>query len=151
MLVIRLARTGRENLQQFRLVVQEKTYSPKSGKVVSVVGYYNPADPDNKLTYDSEQITKFIKNGATPSNTVARLLAKNGFDKNLVEKFIKKYTKQKSKKAPEEKPAEAPVATENSEEKKEEPAAEPEKTESKKKPAEENSSKKSTEADKKDS
>jgi len=118
MLVIRLARVGRENLQQFRLVVQEKTFSPKSGKVVATVGSYNPTDPDNKLTFDAEKIEQFIKNGAAPSDTVARLLMKNGFKKELVEKFVEKYTKQKSKKEASEegaadaaaKPAAAPTA-----------------------------------------
>jgi small subunit ribosomal protein S16 len=106
MLVIRLARVGRENLQQFRLVAQEKTSSPKSGKVVATLGSYNPANPDNKLVFDAEKIEQLISNGATPSDTVARLLLKNGFKKELVEKFVEKYTKQKSRKeAKAEKPA----------------------------------------------
>jgi len=88
MLTIRLARTGRENLQTFRLVVQEKTKSPKSGKVVAIVGNYNPRDPENKLIFDTEKIEIFLKNGAVPSNTVAQLLLKNGIKKELVEKFI---------------------------------------------------------------
>ncbi len=99
MLVIRLARVGRENLQHFRLVVQEKTYSPKSGKVVATVGSYDPTNKENKLIFDVEKIEKFIQNGAAPSDTVARLLLKNSFKKELVEKFVKKYSKQKSRKS----------------------------------------------------
>lgn len=112
MLVIRLSRIGHENLQKFRLVVQEKTASPKSGKVAAIVGHYNPTNPENKLVFDAEKIEKFLKNGATPSDTVARLLIKNGFKKELVAKFVLKYTKQKSKSAPKEeaKPAAAPAA-----------------------------------------
>ncbi|MCK5471880.1 30S ribosomal protein S16 [Candidatus Gracilibacteria bacterium] len=98
MLTIRLARVGRENLQKFRLVAQEKTKSPKSGKVVAIVGSYDPIDPENKLIFDAEKIEQFIKNGAELSDTLARLLLKNGFKKELAEKFVKKYTKQKSKK-----------------------------------------------------
>ncbi|MCF7836470.1 30S ribosomal protein S16 [Candidatus Gracilibacteria bacterium] len=107
MLVIRLSRVGRENLHKFRLIVQEKARSPKSGKVLAIVGSYNPTDPENKLVFEAEQIEAFLKNGATPSDTVARLLLKNGFKKELIDKFIKKYSKQKSKKAEAEKPAEA--------------------------------------------
>ena len=110
MLVIRLARIGHENLQRFRLVVQEKTNSPKSGKVIATVGSYDPTEPDNKLIFDAEKIEQFLKNGAEPSDTVARLLLKNGFKKELVEKFIEKYSKQKPKKeapAEEAKPAAA--------------------------------------------
>ncbi|MCF7845898.1 MAG: 30S ribosomal protein S16 [Candidatus Peribacteraceae bacterium] len=97
MLTIRLSRIGHENLQKFRLVVQEKTASPKSGKVVAIVGNYDPSDPENKLIFDAEKIEAFLKNGAEPSDTVARLLVKNGFKKELVEKFVIKYAKQKSK------------------------------------------------------
>ncbi len=121
MLVIRLARTGRENLQIFRLVVQEKTKSPKSGKVVAIVGNYNPRDAENKLIFDAEKIEQFLKNGATPSDTVARLLLKNGFKKELVGKFVEKYSKQKPRKEvaeepkkeeikADEKPADTPAA-----------------------------------------
>ncbi|MFH1546243.1 MAG: 30S ribosomal protein S16 [Patescibacteria group bacterium] len=99
MLTIRLARVGRENLQKFRLVAQEKTKSPKSGKVVAIVGSYDPINTENKLIFDAEKIEQFIKNGAELSDTVARLLLKNGFKKELAEKFVKKYTKQKSKNA----------------------------------------------------
>ncbi|MFA6457835.1 MAG: 30S ribosomal protein S16 [Patescibacteria group bacterium] len=112
MLVIRLSRIGHENLQKFRLIVQEKTSSPKSGKVIALVGHYNPENAENKLVFDAAKIETFLKNGATPSDTVARLLLKNGFKKELVTKFVLKYTKQKSKKAPKEeaKPAAAPAA-----------------------------------------
>lgn len=110
MLTIRLSRTGRENLQQFRLLVQEKARHPKSGKYIEIVGSYNPTDPENKLIFKSDRITHFLKNGAEPSNTVARLLIKSGFDKKLVEKFIVKYTKQKPRKeTAAEKSAEAPT------------------------------------------
>ncbi|MFH1375951.1 MAG: 30S ribosomal protein S16 [Patescibacteria group bacterium] len=98
MLVIRLSRIGRENLQKFRLVVQEKTSSPKSGKVIAILGSYDPRDPENQFVFDAEKLEQYLKNGAQPSDTVARLLIKNGFKKELVEKFIKQYTKQKSKK-----------------------------------------------------
>ncbi|MFH0776960.1 MAG: 30S ribosomal protein S16, partial [Patescibacteria group bacterium] len=128
MLVIRLARTGRENLQTFRLVVQEKTTSPKRGKIVAAVGSYDPTNPENKLIFDAEKIEQFIKNGATPSDTVARLLLKNGFKKELVEKFVVKYSKQKPKKeAPAEEAKPAAPAAAPAEEKKEEaaPADEP--------------------------
>ena len=110
MLAIRLSRIGHENLQKFRLIVQEKTCSPKSGKVVAIVGNYDPTDPDNKLVFDAEQVEAFLKNGAEPSDTVARLLLKNGFKKELVEKFVVKYTKQKPKKSEEGKPAEGEEA-----------------------------------------
>ena len=114
-------------MQVFRLVVQEKSKSPKSGKVLAVVGNYNPRDAENKLNFDAEKIELFLKNGATPSDTVARLLLKNGFKKELVEKFVAKYTKQKPRKEVAEDPKAEP--------KKEEPAPAEEKADEK--PAEE--------------
>jgi small subunit ribosomal protein S16 len=141
MLTIRLARTGRENLQVFRLVVQEKTKSPKSGKILDNVGNYNPRDAENKLVFDAEKIEQFLKNGATLSDTVARLLLKNGFKKELVTKFIAKYTKQKPRKeiAEEPKKAEVKVETKPVEEAKveEKPAEEAPKPKEEVKPTEE--------------
>ncbi|MFH0834342.1 MAG: 30S ribosomal protein S16 [Patescibacteria group bacterium] len=137
MLVIRLARIGHENLQKFRLIVQEKTASPKSGKVLASLGEYNPTNPDNKLTFDAAKVEQFLKNGATPSDTVARLLIKNGFKKDLVAKFILKYTKQKSKSAPKEEPKPAaPKAAEKPAEPKAEEAKPAEEPKAEEKPAE---------------
>lgn len=142
MLAIRLARTGRKNLQQFRIVVQEKARHPKSGKVVCNLGSYDPSDPENKMVFDAEKAKKYIKDGAVVSDTLARLFLKNGIESSLLEKFIKKYTKQKPKKEAEEKPAELKkeeAPAESNEENKEAPPVE-EKTETKdaeEKPAEE--------------
>jgi small subunit ribosomal protein S16 len=91
-LVIRLSRVGRKNLAHFKLVAQEKSSSPKSAKYVAILGSYDPTQPENKFSFDKEAIEKFIKNGAVPSDTVARLLTKNGM-KGL-EKFQQKYTHQ---------------------------------------------------------
>jgi small subunit ribosomal protein S16 len=110
--------------------VQEKARSPKSGKVLAIVGSYNPTDPENKLVFEAEKIEQFLKNGATPSDTVARLLLKNGFKKDLVEKFVAKYSKQKSKKVEAEKPAE-PVKKEATAPAEEKPAEEKPKVEEK--------------------
>jgi len=112
-LSIRLARIGRKNLQSFRLVVQEKSRHPKSSKIIENLGSYDPTNSTNKLVFESEKIEKHLKNGAQPSDTVARLLLKNGIKKELVEKFIKSYTKKKAKKesvekTKEEKPTEKP-------------------------------------------
>jgi small subunit ribosomal protein S16 len=112
------------------LVVQEHTWSPKAGKYVALLGSYNPADKENKLSFDKAELEKFLKNGATPSDTVARLLKKAGV--SGLDKFIKTYVKRRSKSAPpEEKPA-PPVKKEKpaeevkpvAEEKKEEAAPE---------------------------
>jgi len=92
MLVIRLSRQGRKNLAHYKLLVQEKTNPVKSGKYIEIVGHYDPNDAENKLTFDKDRIEHFLKNGAQPSDTVARLLKKAGIENAA--KFIKKYTHQ---------------------------------------------------------
>jgi len=79
LLVLRLARTGRRNQPKYRLVVAENS-KPIDGKVVEVVGHYNPTDLNKPLVLDKEVISAWITKGAKPSNTVAKLLNKEGFD-----------------------------------------------------------------------
>ncbi len=118
MLVIRLQRTGRENLPTYRLVVAEKA-RPVKGKYLEVVGHYLPARKPSVFEHSAEKIKQWISKGATPSDTVARLLKNSGMEG--MEKFIKRYAKQKSKKeaaapasssaqTPADKPAAAPAA-----------------------------------------
>lgn len=107
MLVIRLQRTGRENLPTYRLVVAEKA-RPVKGKYLEIVGHYLPARNPPVFEHKDEQINAWIAKGATPSDTVARLLKKAGF-KNM-DKFIVRYAKQKSKKEQPKAPADAAPA-----------------------------------------
>jgi small subunit ribosomal protein S16 len=104
MLVIRLQRTGRENMPTYRLVVAEKA-RPVKGKFMEIVGHYLPARDPVVFEGKQDRIQHWMSKGAIPSNTVARLLRKQGY-KNM-DKFIQTYTKKKSKS---EQPAEAVAA-----------------------------------------
>ncbi len=95
MLVIRLQRTGRENLPTYRLVVAEKA-RPVKGKFLEIVGHYLPARDPVTFEHADDRIKQWIAKGATPSDTVARLLKKAGVDG--MDSFIRKYAKRKSKK-----------------------------------------------------
>lgn len=97
MLVIRLQRTGRENTPTYRLVVAEKA-RPVKGKFLEVVGHFLPARNPAEFVHEDERIVHWIKKGAIPSDTVARLLKKEGLKD--MDKFIERYKKQKSKKEP---------------------------------------------------
>ena len=105
MLVIRLQRTGRENLPTYRLVVAEKA-RPVKGKFLEIVGHYLPAQKDPVFKVETAKIEEWVKKGAIPSDTVARLLKKNGLKD--MDKFIKRYPKRRSKSAPPEEAAPAP-------------------------------------------
>lgn len=98
MLRIRLQRTGRENIPTFRLVVAEHT-KPVKGKYKEIIGYFLPHRTPKVIEYKKERIVHWIKHGASPSNTVARLLKKHGFKEEGIDlnKFIEPYTKKKKK------------------------------------------------------
>lgn len=113
MLVIRLQRTGRSNLATYRIVLAEKSRAAK-GKFQEILGHYLPTQKVPVIKVDTERAAHWIKLGAVPSNTVARLMKKEGA--KGMDGFIKTYTKRVSKNAPvveAPKPAApAPVAVE---------------------------------------
>lgn len=76
MLMIRMQRTGRANMPTFRIVVTEKTESPKTGNVVEKVGTYNPKTKERNI--DAERITYWMSVGAKPSATVHNMLVSLG-------------------------------------------------------------------------
>jgi len=75
-LAIRLRRTGRRNHAQYRVIVQDSRRHPKRGNVVAYVGTYDPHAKTAVL--DKDSIKEFLKNGAQPSDSTARLLKKEG-------------------------------------------------------------------------
>ena len=76
MLAIRLQRTGRKGHASFRVIVQDSRWSPKSGKFVSHLGSFDPHT--KKAVLEIEKAQHFLKNGAQPSDRVARLLKAEG-------------------------------------------------------------------------
>lgn len=76
MLVIRLQRTGRKGHAQFRVVVQDSRRTPSSGRVVALLGNYNPHSKEVNL--DKDLAAKYLANGAQPSDRVVRLLQAEG-------------------------------------------------------------------------
>ena len=76
MLAIRMQRTGRKGHAMFRVVVQESRVTPTSGKVVALLGSYDPHA--KTATIDKEKATTFLNNGAQPSDRAASLLQKEG-------------------------------------------------------------------------
>jgi small subunit ribosomal protein S16 len=92
MLVIRLQRTGRKGHAQFRVVVQDSRRTPTSGKIVAAIGSYNPHT--KTVTIDKDKATKYMSNGAQPSERVARLLAAEGIK---LPDWVKQSTKKEGK------------------------------------------------------
>jgi len=75
MLKIRLRRVGRKNEPHYQVVVIPHTNSAQ-GHITDNLGWYNPSTKELKV--DKEKLLDWVKKGAKPSNTVARLLIKNG-------------------------------------------------------------------------
>jgi small subunit ribosomal protein S16 len=87
LLVIRLARTGRNKYPTYRIVAAESKRTA-TGKFVAVLGHYNPHTKD--LVVKREDIQKHLANGAQPSNTVIKLLIREKLD---LPKWVKLQTK----------------------------------------------------------
>ncbi len=90
MLAIRLQRTGRKGHAQYRVIVQDSRFSPKSGRVVASLGNY---DPHTKLAnINAELAVKYLTNGAQPSDRTALIFKDAGV------KLPKWYSAQPSNK-----------------------------------------------------
>jgi small subunit ribosomal protein S16 len=76
MLMIRLARFGAKKKPSYRVVVIDKERA-RDSRAIEVVGYYNPVKDPAIVHLDHERINHWLKAGAQPSDTVARLLQKN--------------------------------------------------------------------------
>lgn len=72
-LVIRLRRHGARKKPFFRIVVADSR-SPRDGRVVDQVGTYDPSYDPPKVTMRAERIERWLKAGARPSQTVAKLI-----------------------------------------------------------------------------
>jgi small subunit ribosomal protein S16 len=74
---IRLRRTGAKKQPSYRLVVADSR-APRDGAFIAVIGHYNPLTDPETLVIDEERASAWLKQGAQPTDTAARLLAKAG-------------------------------------------------------------------------
>ena len=74
---IRLRRIGAKKAPVYRVVVADSR-SPRDGRFVEELGYYNPMTNPAEVKIDVEKAKVWIKNGAQPTETVKALLKKAG-------------------------------------------------------------------------
>lgn len=74
---LRLKRMGAKQKPFYRIVAADSR-SPRDGRFIETVGTYNPLLKENNVTIDEEKVTKWINNGAQPTDTVRNLLSNNG-------------------------------------------------------------------------
>jgi len=63
--------------------------SPRDGAFIATIGHYDPLTDPETIVIDEEQALSWLKQGAQPTETAARLLAKVGIipkSKTLKEK-----------------------------------------------------------------
>ena len=66
---IRLARGGRKKLARYRVVAADSR-SPRDGRFIETLGYYNPQAEPKEFKLNAERIGYWMDQGAKPSDTV---------------------------------------------------------------------------------
>ena len=79
---IRLRRMGAKKAPFYRVVVADSR-SPRDGRFVEEIGYYNPISEPKAIKIDEEKSIKWVKNGAQPTDVVKRLFKEAGIDEKL--------------------------------------------------------------------
>lgn len=74
---IRLKRMGMKKKPFYRVVVADER-SPRDGRFIEEIGYYNPMTEPATIKIDAESAKKWLKNGAQPTDTARTLLKKSG-------------------------------------------------------------------------
>ncbi|WP_294430127.1 30S ribosomal protein S16 [uncultured Treponema sp.] len=82
MVKIRLKRLGAKKRPCYRIVVQDSRV-PRDGVTIEEIGTYQPVTQTegNQVTVDMERAKYWIGVGAQPTETVKRILSKNGLNK----------------------------------------------------------------------
>ena len=70
---IRLKRMGSNKKPFYRIVVADSR-SPRDGKFIEEIGYYNPVSQPKQVKINDEKAVKWLSNGAQPTDTVKTLL-----------------------------------------------------------------------------
>lgn len=125
---IRLQRMGRKKKPFYRIVVSDSR-SPRDGRFIESIGYYDPLPEPVDLKIDEKKALQWLNTGAIPSDTVKNLFSSKGIiikfdmlkkglpedkineelqkhellveEKNKRKVLLREETKKKAKKAPE--------------------------------------------------
>ncbi len=81
---LRLKRMGAKKSPFYRIVAADSR-SPRDGRFIETVGTYNPLTNPAEIKINEEVAMKWLRNGATPTDTVRNILSKDG----IMAKFAK--------------------------------------------------------------
>ena len=68
---------GKKKTPSYRVVVADAR-SPRDGRIIENLGWYNPLVEPSAIHIDEEKALRWLKNGAQPTESVAQLLKRTG-------------------------------------------------------------------------
>jgi small subunit ribosomal protein S16 len=77
MVKIRLRRVGAKKQPSYRVVVADSR-SPRDGRFIEVIGFYNPRTEPETVSIEEERALYWLSVGAQPTESAARLLRTHG-------------------------------------------------------------------------
>ncbi|GAB4503410.1 MAG: 30S ribosomal protein S16 [Anaerolineales bacterium] len=77
MVRIRFRRAGLKGQPSYRIVAADKE-SPRDGRFLEILGFYNPRTEPATLTVKEDRIYHWMKNGALPTESVGQVLKSAG-------------------------------------------------------------------------
>jgi small subunit ribosomal protein S16 len=77
MVRIRLRRVGARHQPSYRIVAADKE-SPRDGRFLENLGYYNPRTQPSTVEIDEARLFHWLKHGAQPSDSVVKVLKPHG-------------------------------------------------------------------------
>ena len=77
MVKIRLRRVGAKKKPSYRLVIAD-VRAPRDGAFIDIIGHYNPLTDPEAIVVNEEKALHWLRQGAQPTDTTARLLTKAG-------------------------------------------------------------------------
>ena len=82
MVKIRVRRGGAKKRPNYRVVVADAR-APRDGAFIEIIGHYNPLTDPETIIINEEKALHWLREGAQPTTTVARLLSKIGVMENF--------------------------------------------------------------------
>ena len=77
MVRLRLKRVGKKKQPTYRLVAIDKR-APRDGRFIESLGHHNPRTEPKTTVFKEERILDWLQKGASPTETVIRLLKEAG-------------------------------------------------------------------------
>lgn len=77
---IRLKKLGKKKAPFYRIVVADAR-SPRDGRFIEEIGYYDPSFEPSLIKIDKEKAEQWLSNGAQPTERVAKILKHSGIER----------------------------------------------------------------------